>query len=542
MSEPLTNYLRCLDVTTLERLAGTTIVRAVQCAFDTNRESELARLVCDRYGVSALENRALRDELLSSLPKAKSVSFCMALRIKLAEGDIPQAKLVKYFSGPFTSEKSRELVDLLGLHGSYVRKTVVDTRAASEDLLSPSRNGITRARGFLHSYQIRIKDQVVSKVEKSDRRMMVQMPTGSGKTATALEIVVDLFRLPSQRKFVVWLVNSAELAEQAFETFKSLWIQKGDRSLTAHRMFGEFSLEFSAINGGFVVATFDKLRQPLSDPSHKSHSNVWHLIRRTDLLIVDEAHTSTAETYEEIIRRFLTGGDPILIGLTATPARNDIESTAELTQLYSGNLVSLQDDVGQTIPDAIGYLQEQGFLANLELKELESGVSCGEREEKGLCNVLAESAERNDIIIKQIELAINLDEPTLVFSCTKDHVFALMALCRAKSIPAEFIVGETPPAERTRILEAFRSGKLGVLINHEILATGVDLPNVRRLIITRPVGSAILFSQILGRALRGPRNGGQEKNTVISIRDNLSAFGNANLVFQKFANDFIFAT
>ena len=214
---------------------------------------------------------------------------------------------------------------MLGLHDSYIKKAIVETRTASEVLLSPARNGITRARGFLHSFQVRVKDQVVSAVEKSNQRMMVQMPTGSGKTATALEIVVDLFRLPSQRKFVVWLVNSAELAEQAFETFKALWIQKGDRPLTAHRMFGQFSPDFSAVSGGFVVATFDKLRQPIGDQSHKSHSSVWNLIRKTDLLIVDEAHTSTAETYEEIIRRFLVGGDPILIGLSATPARNNIE-------------------------------------------------------------------------------------------------------------------------------------------------------------------------------------------------------------------------
>ena len=112
MTTSLVDYLLPLDMVILKRLAGRTIVRAVRCAFDTNRESELARLVCDRYGVSALENKELRDELMSSLPKNKSLTFCQALRIRLSESEIPQAKLVKYFSGPFTSEKSRQLVEL----------------------------------------------------------------------------------------------------------------------------------------------------------------------------------------------------------------------------------------------------------------------------------------------------------------------------------------------------------------------------------------------------------------------------------------------
>ena len=370
---------------------------------------------------------------------------------------------------------------------------------------------------------------------------MVQMPTGSGKTATALEIAVDLFRLPSQRKFVVWLVNSPELAEQAYETFKQLWMQKGDRSISVHRMYGQFTPDFRNITGGFVATTFDKLRQPMSDSSHPSHSSVWSLVRNTDLLIVDEAHTSVAETYELIVRQFLTANDPTLVGLTATPARNDIEATGHLASLYSGKLISIQDDQGKSIDDGIGYLQKLGYLANLELKELESGVVCEDQEAGAICRQLAENSSRNEIILKQIDLAANAGEPTLVFSCTKDHVFALMALCRARAIHAEFIVGDTPASERVRILDGFRRGEVKVLINHEILATGVDLPNVRRLIITRPVGSSILFSQILGRALRGPKNGGQDTNTIVSIRDNLLMFGSANLVFQKFANDFIFS-
>lgn len=542
MTQTLFHYLKTLDTHALERLAGTTIVRAVQSAFDTNRESELARLVSERYSFSALENAELRSIILESLPRGDSERFCSKLNISFTPQQIPQSKLIDYFSGPYTEQKSKSLVSVLELSDNYIKKVILDERRATEYLSGVGRGELLSSRGFLHDFQSVIKDRVVNEIGRSNQRMMVQMPTGSGKTATALEIVVDLFRMPNQRKYIVWLVDSAELAEQAFDTFKQLWLQKGDRPLSAHRMFGSFSPDFLNIGGGFVAATFDKLRGPVNDSAHVNHSSVWKLLRNTDLLIVDEAHTSVAETYELVIRKFLTANDPTLIGLTATPARNNIEATGQLAMLYSGKLISIEDGNGHAISDGIGYLQKQGYLALLDLKELESGVNCEDQEAGAICRKLAENSSRNEIIVKQIELGVSAAEPTLVFSCTKDHVFALMALCRSRSINAEFIVGDTPAAERIRILNEFRRGEINVLINHEILATGVDLPNVRRLIVTRPVGSSILFSQILGRALRGPRNGGQYKNTVISIRDNLRVFGSANSVFQKFASDFIFAT
>ena len=87
-------------------------------------------------------------------------------------------------------------------------------------------------------------------------------------------------------------------------------------------------------------------------------------------------------------------------------------------------------------------------------------------------------------------------------------------------------------------MNRFRAGSLKVLINHEILSTGVDLPNVDKLIITRPVGSAILYSQILGRALRGPKNGGNSINFVVNINDNLENFPSASHVYKSFKNNF----
>ena len=74
-----------------------------------------------------------------------------------------------------------------------------------------------------------------------------------------------------------------------------------------------------------------------------------------------------------------------------------------------------------------------------------------------------------------------------------------------------------------------------MLINLEILSTGIDIPALNRLIVTRPVKSAILYSQMVGRALRGPKNGGNKYNTIINVLDNLDFFPDISLLYNSFS-------
>lgn len=130
------------------------------------------------------------------------------------------------------------------------------------------------------------------------------------------------------------------------------------------------------------------------------------------------------------------------------------------------------------------------------------------------------------------------EEKTIVFACTKDHVIALVALLRFENISVGFIIGETSSSQRSLYLNQFKEGELFVLINHEILATGIDLPNVNKLIITRPIGSSVLYRQIMGRALRGPKNGGNEQNTIINVKDNMMNYLSLDLIYEGFAQQF----
>ena len=536
MSLSVIASLKSLDVATLERLAGTTIVRAVRSAYDTNRSGELARLILDRYGTTLLKQREVRRCLVEQLDKVTARQWCARLGRVISPHGVPQKDLQDYFDKAFGTKKAKEFVDGLGLDQALIPVEVADDRATTEFITAKFGEDL-KSKGFLHPYQKRVKDEILSNVRDGYLKQMVQMPTGAGKTVTALEAAVDFLRAPGFDGLVIWIVDSSELAEQALQSFSTLWKFRGDSPVRVHRYFGDFDPQFDDASSGIVFAGFDKIRAQAVGADALARHRVVMLARRARLVIVDEAHSAAAETYDPVVRA-LTKNDAPLVGLTATPGRNDEFSQDELEKLFGKRLVALRDAAGVGVDDAISYLREDGYLATVEFEELNSGAQSSAEQEAKVCQELAENADRNNQIIEQIARAAELEDPTVVFACTKDHVFALVALCTKKKLNVGFIVGETPSSQRVDMLDRFRKGDLNILINHEILSTGIDLPNVRRLIITRPVGSPILYSQIIGRALRGPLNGGNEKNTVVSIKDNLLSYPSASFVYEYFHHMF----
>ena len=82
--------------------------------------------------------------------------------------------------------------------------------------------------------------------------------------------------------------------------------------------------------------------------------------------------------------------------------------------------------------------------------------------------------------------------------------------------------------DRKNAIESFknRNSDVNIIINYEVLTTGFDSKNIRCVFITRPTKSVVLYSQMLGRGLRGPMMGGNERCTLVDIDDNLEAFDN----------------
>lgn len=531
------SLLRRIDGSELRNFVGNSIVSAVESSYKTDIESILAELLIHKYGNTLLDNKALRMSLIDVASEQKIIKLASRLGSKETNSLMAGAWLRNYFSKAYNHEKSKLFVDWLGFSDSFYKPIIIDERSTQEriDVRHGERVSL---RGYLHPYQKGVKDQILSSLKSPGVRMMVQMPTGAGKTFTALETVVDILRQPFQKKFSVWLVNSNELAEQALQSFKFLWKVKGDRSLDVFRLFKDFFAEFSLHrDGGVVFASYDLFYSILTNISDRRRDNLLHLINNTEYLIVDEAHAAVAETYGTCVASFINNDSTKIVGLSATPLRESSEESKELIRIFSNNLISIRNDKNQAVDDPISYLQNGMYLAKIIVETLDTGFSFNQGSEDTVLRALSENSERNELIIKQIEYANSIKDKTLVFACTKDHVLALYIMCVSRGLKVDYITGETPQSERPRILDEFNNGETNVLINLDILSTGIDLPNVNRLVITRPVKSSIQYSQIVGRALRGPKNGGNEYNTIVNILDNIEYFSDISLLYDRFRND-----
>ena len=77
---------------------------------------------------------------------------------------------------------------------------------------------------------------------------------------------------------------------------------------------------------------------------------------------------------------------------------------------------------------------------------------------------------------------------------------------------------------RRRMVEEFRSGKIRALVNYNVFGEGFDAPKTRAIIVARPVYSPNLYFQMIGRGLRGMKNGGDERCLVLNVQDNIENF------------------
>lgn len=543
MEDKLIYIIRKIDLPTLHKIVGTIILKAVKAVNRGEDETALAEIVILKYGKLILNNREIRIALFNSFSIETAKELCAKIGIALPKDFKAYTEIINYFNSGYNVDKSKILVDFLGLDASYIYKSVTDSRLDKE-IISATFGEEVKAIAYLHDYQKRVKDEIMARLNhKFEKSFFVQMPTGAGKTYTALECVVDLMRKPRglgenykplPQKFVVWLVDKNELAEQALDSFKRLWKLRGDHDLKVFRLFKDFQPDFNKENGGIVFAGFDKLYSVLSNQNHDSFESVQHLISNTELLIVDEAHHSIADTYNTCIHKFADVPLIKILGLSATPGTSDHETTQALISLYSADKISIRDINWNPVDDAIEYLQNEEYLAKLNTQLLETGLNSNVSSENRVLDDLSGNSERNAKILDQIILADSANEATVVFACTLDHVYALLVLCRSKGINAKYIVGEIEQADRIHILQDFKDKKYNILINLDILSTGIDLPNINKVIIARPINSPNLISQILGRALRGPKNGGNSYNTIINIKDNLINFPGASFLYNYY--------
>lgn len=366
------------------------------------------------------------------------------------------------------------------------------------------------------------------KLSTAPRRAVLHMPTGSGKTRTAMNFIADYLR-QNEPSVVIWLAYSEELCEQAIEEFQKAWEALGNRPLNAYRFWGGHELQPATLQDGFVVAGLAKTYSA----AKRSIEFISTLGSRCSLVIIDEAHSAIAETYSLVLDALVVHhSTTMLLGLTATPGRtwNEVDVDAQLAAFFAQKKVMLEIP-GYTNP--VEYLVAEGYLAQAQYVPLfyQGGLELSPAElaqlqreldiPDAILRRLAEDEKRNLSIIQHVEDLAKRHQRILVFAATVEHSDLLATVLRARGLHAHSLTSHTPPTTRAMVINDYKNNDATakILCNYGILTTGFDAPRTSATLIARPTKSLVLYSQMIGRAIRGPQAGGNAIAEVVTVID-----------------------
>jgi len=329
----------------------------------------------------------------------------------------------------------------------------------------------------LRYYQFENKLKIYNEWQNC-KSVMLQMPTGTGKTRLFVSIVNDILTcrmydgiIPS----VLLLVHRKELVNQIAETLAS------------------YGLKYGIIQSGVEEDRY----------CHIQVASVQTLVRRLqrwgrvrfEFIIIDEAHHTPSPTYMKILDAF---SDSKLLGVTATPHRLDYWGFAHI---FDKLIVS---------PDPMEFIKS-GFLSNYDyysvppecpiVDEINAiPIEKGDFAEDSLIRLLDCGSIRSQVVDSYMKYGCG--KKAIVYTINKAHNKHLCEEYQKRGINAVTIDCDTPQSERKQLLDEFKKGKIQIICNVNILSEGFDCPDVEIVQITRPTYSLSMYLQQVGRGLR----------------------------------------
>lgn len=351
-------------------------------------------------------------------------------------------------------------------------------------------------------------------------RVLLHLPTGAGKTRIATHIACELLNRSPEDSLIVWLASGTELLEQAAGELSRGWRFLGRSEAFVHRFWGNQDLRWDNLHGGFLVAGLSKLRW-VDSGNTRVLDELGHRVRA---VVFDEAHQAPANTYEYVVEQ-LAGHGGVLIGLTATPGRGWglSDEDERLALLFQANRIEI-DSRGHSNP--VAYLIANRYLANPRFRSVdfdsgrfaESGASDYGNE---ILDTLGSDTARNVRIVDLVEEELGRCRRMIVFCPSVPSAQACHEMMLERGLYSGLITAATPSEDRSEVISAYReaSGQPMALLNFGVLTAGFDAPATRGVVIARPTKSVVLYSQMAGRALRGPRAGGNRSAWIFTVVD-----------------------
>lgn len=405
----------------------------------------------------------------------------------------------------------------------------------------------------LQPFQREVQDKLIEVLRKAGGRAIVTLPTGAGKTRVGVDSIRDWLTEHweangnGRAKTVLWLAHTEELCEQAYECFKQVWqASTAVCPLWLFRFWGRYTQNITAhketlsnirSHPSILISTPQRIVNLLNEKIAGASTLLNDIKESAGLIVIDEAHRAAAPTYKTILSDLTRKESMTVIGLTATPFRgeyaaHDPEAGARELRALFKQIIEPIDTLGDS-PRL--KLQELGFLAEPKWETVKTKTVLKAPVVSDLENMTVEDIDKIDYALKiradnpaRRILLLNYIKPIckspdsliLYFGPSVFDAECMAFLLRQSGIPAAFVSAGTRDVTRRRIVNEFKNQKIKVLCNCEVLTTGFDAPKVTHVVMARPTVSQVLYEQMLGRGLRGPKFGGTSNCIIIDCEDN----------------------
>ena len=526
--------------------------------------TKLSEMILTVHGTNILKNPTFRKELLKTFPEKEILSFRQFLKkndrdLNVLTELVDVICAVKWKDNPV----SRHFLDLLKIEDDVFEKK------HNEENVRNIINAYDRFYELL-DYQFVVKQRILNNLTSGIElnRMIVHMPTGTGKTKTATHTLCHHYNINlKKRGLIIWIAHTTELLQQAYETFCSVWKHLGEGEINAYKLWGTHFIDPDTFDySGVVFCGIQKLMALTTS----SPELVNGLIENCNLIVFDEAHKAAATETKKAVENFMVRKpgmcDRALVGLTATPGRftDSNISNQLLATMFGNRLIEIDVDVITKInhsrieamntkpeENIISYFQKNRILAKIKKEQLsyaekltpseiakirEAATNNGyiDFTPKAL-EAIGRNKSRNLSIMQKLRQLYSERIPTIVFACSVEHGQLLSSMLAIENIPNALVIGDMAATDRAEAIRAFkdRDNPTNILINFEVLTTGFDATNIKCVFIARPTQSIVLYSQMIGRGLRGPMMGGNEECLLVDVKDNLVKY-NEKLAFAHF--------
>ncbi|PIB04985.1 helicase [Streptomyces sp. HG99] len=309
--------------------------------------------------------------------------------------------------------------------------------------------------------------------------------TGTGKTVMA---ALDYRSLRDRRggelPRLLFVAHRKEILKQSLRTYREVL---DDASFGELLYNGEEPRDWTHVFASVQSLKLQQLEQ--LDPGH------------FNVIVIDEFHHATADTYRQVIRHFKPSE---LLGLTATPERMDGYNVQD--EFFGGRIAAEMRLWEALENDLLCPFHYFGIPDGTDLSQLKWRAGSYDRDQLG--NLYTASHARARIVIKQVKDKISNPGAmrALGFCVTKAHAHFMADRFRDAGFLAAALDSESSPAERERTLDDLEAGRIQVIFSVDLFNEGLDIPDVDTLILLRPTNSATVFLQQLGRGLRRTPN------------------------------------